>query len=102
MPLLDILNSLKKDGSSSDIISPTYISISTVALINTSGNITVVENTQASITSTLDNPVETKIEPGSINDHLSMPWVNDYDLRLCLRLLMKQKWKEILKVLLEK
>ena len=99
---MDILNSLKKDGSSSDIISPTYISISTVALINTSGNITVVENTQASITSTLDNPVETKIEPGSINDHLSMSWVNNYDLRLCLRLLMKQKWKEILKVLLEK
>ena len=68
--LLDIFRSLQKDESSSDIMSPPSKSTSIAELINTSGNITIVGNTQTYIGSTLDDSVEITIEPRSINGRL--------------------------------
>ena len=64
LSLLDILSSLQKGESSSDIMSPS-ISISTAGLINTSGNITIAGSTQTSVVRTSDDSLETTIEPRS-------------------------------------
>ena len=64
LSLLDILSSLQKGESSSDIMSPS-ISISTAGLINTSGNINIAGSTQRSVVRTSDDSLETTIEPRS-------------------------------------
>ena len=70
LSLLDILSSLQKDENSFNIMRAHSISTSTAGLINTLGNITFVGKTQTSIGSTLDDSVETTIEPRSINSRL--------------------------------
>ena len=116
--LLDIFSSLQKDESSSDIMSPPSTSTSTAELINTSGNITIVGNTQTYIGSTLDDSVEIRIEPRSINGRLKRYFCSDVifnpsnkvlpetDINILANglwftpttLLLKQIWKEILTI----
>ena len=68
--LLDMISSLHKVESSSDIMSPPSMSASTAGLINTLRNIAMVGSTQTSIGRSSDDSLETTIEPSSINGRL--------------------------------
>ena len=75
--LLDILSSLHKGESSSDIMSPPSMSTSTAGIINTSGNLTMVASTQKSVGGTSDNSLETAIETRSIKGCLNGYFCSD-------------------------
>ena len=75
--LLDILSSLHKGESSSDIMSPPSMSTSTAGIINTSGNLTMVASTQKSVGDTSDNSLETAIETRSIKGCLNGYFCSD-------------------------
>ena len=87
LSFLDILTSLHKCGSSSNIMSPPSMSASTAGLINTSGNMTMVGSTQTSVGRTLDDSLETTIEPRSINGRLKGYFYSDVVFNLSNKVL---------------
>ena len=80
-----------KGERSPDIMSPPSMSTSTAGLINTSDNVAIVGSTQTSVGCTLDDSLETTVEPRSTNSRLKYYLCSDIVFNLSEKVLSDTK-----------